>query len=264
MLHIVDGHVLGPRSMRVMTEGEFCASGEVDQPHCGLVWAALGRPRNRGAAVRRRRPLARSAALGVVVDLPAAQERNRRRLLETCLAVVSVGGHDAVTVRVIAHHSAVALDTLYRYFASKEHLLVGVFDVWLADLGNGLRPELDMIGDPYARLRHVVNQLCRSAHTAPLLIDALARAYAVVDFSAGSDVDAARHRLITLFADALAEPGTSAVLRWSLAELVADQWASSALAVAQQRLSAADHHRALNCTVDLLAARRHVNANVSV
>src|SRR5216683_7706145 len=55
----------------------------------------------------------------------AAQRERRKRILDATLALASKGGYDAVQMRAVAERADVALGTLYRYFPSKIHLLVG-------------------------------------------------------------------------------------------------------------------------------------------
>src|ERR1700757_2367343 len=56
----------------------------------------------------------------------AAQRERRKRILDATLALASKGGYDAVQMRSVSERADVALGTLYRYFPSKIHLLVGV------------------------------------------------------------------------------------------------------------------------------------------
>src|SRR6202047_588367 len=67
-------------------------------------------------------------ALSVVGDAEfgsAAQRERRKRILDATLALASKGGYDAVQMRAVSERADVALGTLYRYFPSKIHLLVG-------------------------------------------------------------------------------------------------------------------------------------------
>src|SRR5947207_13308564 len=55
----------------------------------------------------------------------AAQRERRKRILDATRALASKGGYEAVQMRAVAERADVALGTLYRYFPSKIHLLVG-------------------------------------------------------------------------------------------------------------------------------------------
>ena len=51
------------------------------------------------------------------------QAARRGRVLDAALALATEGGYDAVQMRDVASRAQVALGTIYRYFASKDHLL---------------------------------------------------------------------------------------------------------------------------------------------
>src|ERR1700689_467943 len=70
----------------------------------------------------------------------AAQRERRKRILDATLALASKGGYEAVQMRTVADHADVGLGTLYRYFPSKIHLLVGA-----------LATEMDQIQDKLDR-----------------------------------------------------------------------------------------------------------------
>src|SRR5690349_11472640 len=75
-------------------------------------------------------------------DLPAtgstalarSQAARRRRVLDATLRLASEGGFDAVQMRDVAAAADVALGTVYRYFSSKERLLLEAMAEQQADL----------------------------------------------------------------------------------------------------------------------------------
>lgn len=62
------------------------------------------------------------------VDAPMTdvQRARQERMLDVAAELATSGGYDAVQMRAVASGAEVALGTLYRYFPSKEHLLVSV------------------------------------------------------------------------------------------------------------------------------------------
>ncbi len=75
-------------------------------------------------------------------DLLRKDQRERRaRIVRAGLRSLSGSDYDKVKVSDLARDSEVALGTLYRYFASKEHLFAAVFAEWQ----DGLKRKLDRI-----------------------------------------------------------------------------------------------------------------------
>ncbi len=54
----------------------------------------------------------------------------RRRLTDAVIQLVAESGPDNVQMRDVAERSGVALGTMYRYFASKDHLLAAALADW--------------------------------------------------------------------------------------------------------------------------------------
>jgi len=64
--------------------------------------------------------------MAVEVDAEALtpnQAARRQRVLDAASTLAADGGYDAVQMRDVAQEAGVALGTIYRYFASKDHLL---------------------------------------------------------------------------------------------------------------------------------------------
>ncbi|MBS1847838.1 MAG: TetR family transcriptional regulator [Actinobacteria bacterium] len=66
--------------------------------------------------------------------LSAGQVERRERVLRTALDLGRAGGYDAVQMRDVAAEAGVALGTIYRYFASKDHLLAAALVLWVTEL----------------------------------------------------------------------------------------------------------------------------------
>src|SRR5207244_2412704 len=58
------------------------------------------------------------------------QAARRQRVIEAAMALATQGGYDAVQMRDVAATADVALGTLYRYFPSKDHLLIAAQEEW--------------------------------------------------------------------------------------------------------------------------------------
>jgi AcrR family transcriptional regulator len=112
--------------------------------------------------------------------LSAEQQERRQRVIEVATALATEGGYDAVVMKDVAERSGVALATLYRWFASKDHLLCEVLLEW------GARVEADLRAAPPAesagaeRILDFVRRLTETVAAFPRLAAAVTRA--VVSF----------------------------------------------------------------------------------
>ena len=66
--------------------------------------------------------------------LTKSQAARRERVIRAALELGADGGYDAVQMRDVATRAEVALGTIYRYFPSKDSLLLAVMVHWLGDL----------------------------------------------------------------------------------------------------------------------------------
>ena len=66
--------------------------------------------------------------------LARSQAARRRRVLDATLRLAAEGGFDAVQMRDVASAADVALGTVYRYFTSKERLLLEAMAEQQSDL----------------------------------------------------------------------------------------------------------------------------------
>ena len=65
-----------------------------------------------------------------VRGLTERQAERRDRVVTAAISLASSGGYEAVQMRDVASKAGVALGTLYRYFSSKDHLLVSCLGQW--------------------------------------------------------------------------------------------------------------------------------------
>ena len=63
------------------------------------------------------------------------QERTRRAILDSALAIVAESGPDALSMRAIADRIDYSAAGLYEYFGSKEEILNAVREEGMAQLG---------------------------------------------------------------------------------------------------------------------------------
>jgi len=119
-----------------------------------------------------------------------AQRERRRRILDSAIALAAEGGYEAVQMREVALAAGVALGTLYRYFSSKEHLLVAA----MAEQVGGLRQrfiERPPRGDtPAERVVDVIRRATRALQRQPNVTTAMLKSLISTNVSAHEAVAA--------------------------------------------------------------------------
>lgn len=104
------------------------------------------------------------------------QAARRRRVLDATLALADKGGFEAVQMRDVAAEAGVALGTVYRYFSSKERLLLEANVGQVEALGAGLLDD-PPTGDSAAdRVVDVLRRACAVLVKRPEATAAMVRA----------------------------------------------------------------------------------------
>ncbi len=101
--------------------------------------------------------------------LSRAQAERRGAVVAAARALAAAGGYAAVTMQAVAARSGVARATLYRYFASKDHLLAEVVVAWGADLAAELRARHIDAVEPAERVAEVLVSVLDAARREPQL-----------------------------------------------------------------------------------------------
>ena len=95
------------------------------------------------------------------------QFARRQRIVRTALRALAASDYDQVKISDVARDSGVALGTLYRYFASKEHLFAAVFVEWEGALKKKLEKEPPHGHTEADRLRDVFGRTIRAFQLQP-------------------------------------------------------------------------------------------------
>jgi TetR/AcrR family transcriptional regulator, cholesterol catabolism regulator len=135
--------------------------------------------------------------------LTESQQARRDRMLASATELALEGGWEAVQMREVAARADVALGTLYRYFPSKEHLLVSVMLGEVENLAGrlGIRPpEGD---DPVERVIDVLNRANRALQRQPSVTFAMIRALVSGNQDVAPVVSEIRAVMRGIIADAL-------------------------------------------------------------
>jgi TetR/AcrR family transcriptional regulator, cholesterol catabolism regulator len=109
--------------------------------------------------------------------LARSQAARRRRVLDATLALAAGGGIDAVQMRDVAAAADVALGTVYRYFSSKERLLLEAMAEQQSDLRSYLASHPPTEPTAAARVTAVLARSNRSLRKYPDVTAAMVRAF---------------------------------------------------------------------------------------
>lgn len=127
------------------------------------------------------------------------QQARRDRLIDAAWELARAGGYPAVTMHEVADRAGVARATVYRYFASKDHLLIEVTAAWTQTLDEAMGT-LAADGLPAERLAALLERIIEMAAAEVTLTSAIVQAATSGDPS----VEDARTALFLLIRERLA------------------------------------------------------------
>ena len=127
--------------------------------------------------------MAGEAAAGVAVEGKRARNAavRRRRVIEAALSLADEGGYEAVQMRDVAERADVALGTLYRYFPSKDSLLIAALFEMADDLKRRMAQYPARGATPADRVIEVLRRACRALERQPNVTGALVAALSSPD-----------------------------------------------------------------------------------
>ena len=160
------------------------------------------------------------------MTLTQSQLARQERMLDVASKLAADGGFDAVQMRTVAAEADVALGTLYRYFPSKEHLLVSAMLRQISALSDRLsiRPPQGAVGTD--RIIDVLRRACVALQRQPKFTVAVVRALVSGDESVAPAVTAVRSSMNAIVLGALgtAEPS---VRDEQVADILSEVWLSA-------------------------------------
>lgn len=129
---------------------------------------------------------------------PAQKEQRRQELVQAAGELLAEGGLDAVTLSAIARAAGLAKSNVYRYFESREEILLEILLVdqraWIAELEHALAP-LAGSGDADS----VAAELARTISARPITCELLASLAGVLERNlAAATVLAFKERVLEL------------------------------------------------------------------
>jgi AcrR family transcriptional regulator len=105
--------------------------------------------------------------------LTSAQAERRDRVREAARRLAQEGGYAAVTMDAVAERSGVARATIYRYFASKDHLLAEVAFDWGREIAGRLQADPPDGATTAARVASCLRRVLEAAFAQPRLTAAV-------------------------------------------------------------------------------------------
>jgi TetR/AcrR family transcriptional regulator, cholesterol catabolism regulator len=138
--------------------------------------------------------------------LTAAQIERRQRIVDAAVQLARAGGYDAVQMREVAATADVALGTLYRYFPSKEHLLVSILLDQVQVLAQLVRRHPPDAPDAHGRVVEVLRRATRALQSEPRLTAATLRAFVSPDPSIAVAVRATEQATTDVIVSVLQQP----------------------------------------------------------
>jgi TetR/AcrR family transcriptional regulator, cholesterol catabolism regulator len=113
--------------------------------------------------------------------LTKSQAARRERVIRAAQELAADGGYDAVQMRDVASRGEVALGTIYRYFPSKDALLLAVMVQWLGDLEQRVTRHPPAGATTVDRIMDVLGRAVRSMDREPRLTRAVIAAMTAGD-----------------------------------------------------------------------------------
>lgn len=169
-------------------------------------------------------------AAGEQAEAPGALVRNqaarRRRVITAALELANRGGFDGVQMRDVAAEAGVALGTVYRYFSSKERLLLEANVEQVEALGASLRRHPPEGDTPYERVVSVLRRAVRALVARPEATAAMVRALGSAQPSEADAVRRVRAAMDEIITAAI-HPGRSTERDLRVARVLTQVWLSS-------------------------------------
>lgn len=166
----------------------------------------MGRPRAASPpADRAPAPPAATVRSGAQTSARLAQSqlRRMRRIVDAAVELAEAGGFDAVRLRDVAEQSDVALGTLYKYFRSKEDILLFALNEEIGGLERAISARPIATGSAYERVSELFRRSTRALARRPQFARAVIRAMAVGDPDTATQIAGLQIRITRLVAAAL-------------------------------------------------------------
>jgi len=161
--------------------------------------------------------------------LTRSQAARQERMLDVASRLAGDGGFDNVQMRAVAAEAEVALGTLYRYFPSKEHLLVSAMLRQISNLSGRLTLRPAVGDEPVDRVVDVIRRANSALQRQHDFTVAVVRALASGDETVAPVVREVREEMSSIIVDAIGPPPRSERDRL-VAKVLQEVWLSALVA----------------------------------
>ena len=144
---------------------------------------------------------ARSSPQGA--RLAQNQLRRMRRIVDAAIDLAGKGGFEAVRLRDVAEQSDVALGTLYKYFRSKEDILLFALNEEIERLEHGMVTRPSTNGTAYLRIGEFFRRATRALARRPQFARAMIRSMTAGDADTAVKIAALQLRIARVVTAAL-------------------------------------------------------------
>ncbi len=186
--------------------------------------------------------------------LTPVQRRRRQRIMESALELAAEGGYEAVQMRTVAARADVALGTLYRYFTSKEHLLVSAMAEQVAGLRRRLAEKPPRGEDAADRVMDVLRRSTRALQRQPNVTSAMLRSLISSGGEVAGTMEPIGEEMTAIVVGAIG-PVADEGHRGVVAEVIQHVWLSALLWWVAGLAPASEIDEKLDRTVALLLRR---------
>jgi len=157
------------------------------------------------------------------------QAARRERVIRAALELAAEGGYDVVQMRDVAARAQVALGTIYRYFPSKDALLLAVMVQWLGDLEQRVMRRPPAGDDTVDRVMDVLGRALRSMDREPKLTAAVIAAMTAGDPASVAAIGDVTEAMARIMRSAFPED-VDPTLEASAAKVLGHVWWSATIA----------------------------------
>ena len=184
------------------------------------------------------------------VSLSQSQLERQERILDAAITLANAGGFEAVQMRTVAADADVALGTLYRYFPSKEHLLVSAMLGEIGSLAERLAVKPPMGSTAEERVSDMLRRATSALQNRRNFTLAVVRALASGDTSVAPAVREVREAMRAIIVAAVG--GQPSERDQMVAEVLEQVWFSALVSWISGVDSGASVNRKLADAIELL------------